>query len=149
MLAVALARKNSMSVLEAKRHINQIRRIPELVEQTLLLNPDMSGLASMFQEFTAMDFLGRQYMYPIALEGALKLKELAYCDSHAYPSGEIKHGPLATVAAARYYFFLAPQEGLRDKNISNIKEIRARHGNVILIKQKGQEFLDWIFLESW
>ena len=140
MLAVALGRKRDMNALEAKRYINQIRRIPELMEQALLLNDAMSRLGNVYHKSTSLDFLGRQYMYPIALEGALKLKELTYCDSHAYPSGEIKHGPLALVWRGRRHLFLAPQETLKDKNISNIKEIMSRNGDVFLLKQKGQEF---------
>ena len=83
MLAVALGRKNGMNELEAKRYINQIRRIPNLMEQALLLNEAMSRIGNIYHMSDSFDFLGRQYMYPIALEGALKLKELTYCDAHA------------------------------------------------------------------
>jgi glucosamine--fructose-6-phosphate aminotransferase (isomerizing) len=79
-------------------------------------------------------------MYPLAMEASLKLKELTYIDSHAYAAGELKHGPLATVYEGKPFFFLAPQESLKEKNISNMKEIKARGGNIILLKQKGQIF---------
>ena len=91
----------------------------------------------MSQEF---NFLGRQYTYPIALEGALKLKELSYLSCSAYPIGEMKHGPLATIRRGSRSFFIAPQADLRGKNISNAKEIRARGGRFFLITQRGLKF---------
>ena len=79
-------------------------------------------------------------MFPIALEGALKLKELSYINCHAYPSGEVKHGPLATMGGEKHVFFLAPQRSLKDKNLSNIKELRSRKTRIILMTQEGVEF---------
>ena len=141
MLAVLLGRKNKLSRTDSKRHIEQIRRIPELMERTLLLNPELRRLAAKYQLISsAIDFLGRQYLYPIALEGALKLKELSYLDSHAYAAGEIKHGPLATIQRNRLCFFLATQESLLEKNISNIKEIKSRGGKIVLVTQEKLDF---------
>ncbi|MAF25075.1 glutamine--fructose-6-phosphate transaminase (isomerizing) [bacterium] len=152
MLALSIGRKNKLSRIDSQKYIKQIRELPELMERTLLLNDEVRELALMQQVYeeygtstqlggsTAIDFLGRQYLYPVALEGALKLKELSYLDSHAYPAGEIKHGPLATVRRGRLCFFLATQESLFGKNESNLKEIKSRGGEVALISQEGLDF---------
>lgn len=140
MLAVSLGGRNILSKVRTKRYINEIKKLPQLIEQTLELNGVMEKLASQFQMSHVFDFLGRQYMYPIALEGALKLKELSYLNCHGYPAGEIKHGPLATVSGEKNLFFLAPQVSLRDKNESNIKELKCRGGRLILVTQKGTVF---------
>jgi len=148
MLAVQLGRHHNISPLESIGYIKQIRRIPELVEQTLEHRDEIRELAAKLQLYDVMDFLGRQYMYPIALEGALKLKEITYMDSHAYASGEIKHGPLALVRDGRAIFFLASQASLKDKNISNMKEIAARGADTYLVKQKSQEFPEDTYSEA-
>jgi glutamine---fructose-6-phosphate transaminase (isomerizing) len=140
MLSVAAGRKRNMSILQSCKYISEIKKIPNLINATLQLKSKIQRLASIFYQFDTIDFLGRQYMYPLAIEAALKLKELTYINSHAYASGELKHGPLATVCEGKPFFFLAPQESLRDKNISNMKEIKARGGSIILLKQKGQNF---------
>jgi glucosamine--fructose-6-phosphate aminotransferase (isomerizing) len=139
MLAVLLGRKNALSVMDAKRYISNIRKLPELVSQTIQdCNKQVKGLASRFSLKEKIDFLGRQYLYPIALEGALKAKELSYIHAHGYPAGEMKHGPLATVGGGSLCVFLATQESLRDKNISNMKELKARECHVVAVTQQGQ-----------
>ena len=139
MLAVLLGRKNALSAMDAKRYISSIRRLPELVHRTIQqCNDQMKKLSSSFHLFQNMDFLGRQYLYPIALEGALKTKELSYIQAHGYPAGEIKHGPLASIGSDSLCFFLATQDSLRDKNISNMKELKARECHVIAVTQQGQ-----------
>ena len=87
-------------------------------------------------------FLGRQLMYPIAIEGALKLKELAYIECHGYPAGELKHGPLAAVGYHATCMYLAPQKELFEKNVSTMKEIKARDSHIIAITQEGLDFPD-------
>ena len=140
MLSIAAGRKRNMSILQSCKYISEIKNIPNLINATLQLKSKIQRLASIFYQFDSIDFLGRQYMYPLAMEASLKLKELTYINSHAYAAGELKHGPLATVYEGKPFFFLAPQESLKEKNISNIKEIKARGGNIILLKQKGQNF---------
>jgi len=140
MLAVALGEKRHLNLVKTKKYINEIRKLPSLIEETLLLNSEIRGLAKKYVMSTDFNFLGRQYTYPIALEGSLKLKELSYLSCSAYPIGEMKHGPLATIKHGRRSFFIAPQADLRDKNISNAKEIKVRGGRIILITQKGLEF---------
>ena len=138
MLSVELGRKNALSAIDAKRYISNIRKLPELVSQTTQdCNEKVRALAGKFSLYTKIDFLGRQYLYPIALEGALKTKELSYIHAHGYPAGEMKHGPLATVGMGYLCFYLATQESLREKNISNMKELKARDCHVVAIAQQG------------
>ena len=140
MIAVLLGRKNALSAMDAKRYISNIRKLPELVSQTTQDCKDVvRALAGKFSLYTKIDFLGRQYLYPIALEGALKTKELSYIHAHGYPAGEMKHGPLATVGVGHLCFYLATQVSLRDKNISNMKELKARECTVVAVTQKGQD----------
>jgi len=140
MLAISLGSRGALSKTKEQKYINEIRKIPELIERVLLLSKKIKRLAGLYQLCHSFDFLGRQYMYPIAMEGALKLKELTYMNCSGYPSGEIKHGPLATVGNSSNCFFIVPQKGLRNKNISSIKEIKSRNGRVILITQEGVDF---------
>ena len=138
MLAIFIGRKHNLSRVQAKRYISQLRRLPSLVEKTLECSEEVRGLAIRYGEI--LSFLGRQLMYPIAIEGSLKLKELAYLDCHGYPAGEIKHGPLASIGHHSNVLYLAPQKELFDKNVSNMKELKARHSRVILITQEGLDF---------
>ena len=140
MLAIALGSKRHLNALRVKKYINEIRKLPALIEETLLLEEKMRGLSKRYSMSNEFNFLGRQYTYPIALEGALKLKELSYLSCSAYPIGEMKHGPLATIRHGARSFFIAPQADLKDKNISNAKEIKARGGRIFLITQRGLEF---------
>jgi glucosamine--fructose-6-phosphate aminotransferase (isomerizing) len=141
MLAISLARKNEMSALEAKKHIKFLRQLPDLISQTLLLSQKASySWALKHQLIEDLTFLGRQYMYPVALEGALKVRELTYIPTIGYTSGEMKHGPLASIDGRSHCVFLAPQKSLQDKNTLTMKEIKARGGKILLIKQRDQQF---------
>ena len=138
MLAVLLGRKNKLSAIEAKGYIKQLRYLPKLVEDTLQLSKNSTKKVAVATSLTpSCTFLGRQYMYPIAIEAALKLKELCYIPTHGYPTGELKHGPIAHMCPM--YFFVAPEKGMKDKNITAMKEIKSRRGRVALIKQRGQK----------
>ena len=140
MLAIAFGRKNNLSTLESKRYVQQLRFLPEQIENTLeMTKKATSRLAGLFQNIPSVCFLGRQYMYPMALEGALKLKELAYIQTIGYPSGEMKHGPIASVESRSPCFFIAPEESLKEKNILTMREIKSRKGTVVLFKQEGQK----------
>jgi glucosamine--fructose-6-phosphate aminotransferase (isomerizing) len=140
MLAILIGRKHKLNSIDSQRYIKQIRRLPNLIEKTLLLKDKIRKTAAGLQMQKAVDFLGRQYLYPIALEGALKLKELCYVDAHGYASGEIKHGPLAMIRRGRYCIYLGTQRLLLKKNISNLKEIKSRNGKIVLISQEGLNF---------
>ena len=137
MLSVLIGRQNSMTSVIASEYISSIKSLPSLIQKILEFRENIENKAQDFSSLSAVDFLGRQYLYPIALESSLKLKELAYIDSSAYPSGEIKHGPLAMVSGERGFVYFATQSDLLDKDISTMREIRARGGKIICVQHKG------------
>lgn len=148
MLAVLLGRKREMSLTDARSMILNIRGLPDLVEKAIKLSNDkVKMLADSCAELNNINVIGRQYMYPVALEGALKIKELCYIPSHGYAAGEIKHGPLAAIGEGSVCFFLATQETLRDKNVSNLMELKSRGCKLVVIKEECQqlpkESYDW------
>ena len=141
MLAIMLGRKNGLSQIHAKRYIKELKKLPKLVKQTIELSNDMCRkLGKVYYMYNAFTLLGKQYMYPTAIEGALKIKELTYAETHGYPAGEIKHGPLAAIGHGSFCFFLAPQEDMYEKNLANIEEIKARNTSIAVITQEGLEF---------
>ena len=140
MLAIYIGRKHNLSKVQAKRYISQLRKLPALVEKTLDVCTKCKTLSSKWAAMPSCKFLGRQLMYPIAIEGALKLKELAYVECHGYPAGELKHGPLAAVGYHAMCMYLAPQKELFEKNVSTMKEIKARDSHIIAITQEGLDF---------
>jgi len=145
MLSIMLGRKNGLSQLQAGKLIRKLKTLPKLVNETIkMTNDSVQRLASVNRMIKSAVLLGKQYMYPTAIEGALKLKELTYIETHGYPAGEIKHGPLAAIGHSSLCFFLAPQEDMYEKNISNIQEIKARDARVTVITQEGLEFSDKI-----
>ena len=141
MLAIMLGRKNGLSQTTAKKYIRQLKKLPKLVEQTIETSKDICRqLGKIFSGFNSFTLLGKQYMYPTAIEGALKIKELTYAETHGYPAGEIKHGPLAAIGYHSFCFFLAPQEDMYEKNLSNIEEIKARETYIAVITTEGLKF---------
>lgn len=141
MLSIMLGRKNGLSALQAKKYIRELKKLPKLVNKTIKLTENVCrGLGKVYEMKTSFTLLGKQYMYPTAIEGALKIKELTYAETHGYPAGEIKHGPLAAIGHNSFCFFLAPQEDMYEKNLSNIEEIKARETHVAIITQEGLKF---------
>jgi glucosamine--fructose-6-phosphate aminotransferase (isomerizing) len=106
--------------------IKDLKNLPKLIEETLLIDNDIQAIASTFNEAKGSMFLGRGFSYPIALEGALKLKELSYVHAEGYPAGEMKHGPLALIEEGMPVVVLAPRDGYYKKTISNMQEVVAR-----------------------
>jgi glucosamine--fructose-6-phosphate aminotransferase (isomerizing) len=106
--------------------------VPRLIEQTLILDPVMRDLAEKFADKHHALFLGRGILHPIAMEGALKLKEISYIHAEAYPAGELKHGPLALVDDDMPVVAVAPNDNLIEKLKSNLMEVRARGGELII-----------------
>jgi glucosamine--fructose-6-phosphate aminotransferase (isomerizing) len=139
MLSILLGRKKALNVLEAQKYISELKKLPDLISETLHIDEQIKGLVRKWRMKHKFIFLGRQSMYPIALEAALKLKELTYLDSQGYAAGEFKHGPLALINEEPLCFYFAPQDELLEKNISNIQEIKSRKGHVIVIAQQDQE----------
>jgi glucosamine--fructose-6-phosphate aminotransferase (isomerizing) len=122
-----------------KEKIKELRNLPKLVEQTLLLDHEMQAISSTFNEAKGSMFLGRGFSYPIALEGALKLKELSYVHAEGYPAGEMKHGPLALIEEGMPVVVLAPRDNYYKKTISNMQEVIARGARVLLITNKSKD----------
>jgi len=125
--------------------IKDLKKLPKLVEQTLLTESKIQTVSSSFTDAKGSMFLGRGFSYPIALEGALKLKELAYVHAEGYPAGEMKHGPLALIEDGMPVVILAPRDNYYKKTISNMQEVIARGAKVLLITNKSK---DEVFSEN-
>lgn len=134
MLATALCQDERAHAL-----LKELQDLPELCEHVLKLAPKIEALAPLLAHKAHALFLGRGLFYPIALEGALKLKEISYIHAEAYPAGELKHGPLALVDKDMPVIALAPNDERLDKIKSNLQEVRARSGQLILITEKSTQ----------
>ena len=132
LLTVALARRRGLTVEDEKRLVDELHALPRQVEVVLSLSDAIKDMAAAFADKHHALFLGRGPFYPIALEGALKLKEISYIHAEAYPAGELKHGPLALVDADMPVICALPDDPLLDKVLSNLQEVRARGGELFL-----------------
>ena len=119
--------------------LKHLKELPKLVEQTLLTDTKIQTISNTFNEAKGSMFLGRGFSYPIALEGALKLKELSYIHAEGYPAGEMKHGPLALIEEGMPVVVLAPRDNYYKKTISNMQEVIARGAKVLLITNKSKD----------
>jgi len=133
LLILELARLNGVDKDEYAGYVADLHRLPELLNEALRLNDEFKALAGAFVDKNDALFLGRGSHYPIAMEGALKLKEISYIHAEAYAAGELKHGPLALVDAEMPVFAVAPNNILLEKLISNIEEVSARGGELYVI----------------
>ena len=124
---------------ELSEKLKDLKNLPKLVEQTLLTDNKIQSISSTFNEAKGSMFLGRGFSYPIALEGALKLKELSYIHAEGYPAGEMKHGPLALIEKGMPVVVLAPRDNYYKKTISNMQEVIARGAKVLLITNKSTD----------
>ena len=118
---------------ELRAHLADLRALPGLLNQTLAVSDECRRLAGWLSEAQDVLYLGRGPLYPVALEGALKLKELSYIHAEGYASGELKHGPIALIDRNVPVVVVAPRDALFDKTVSNMQEVMARHGQVLLI----------------
>ncbi|MEE8528074.1 MAG: glutamine--fructose-6-phosphate transaminase (isomerizing) [Gammaproteobacteria bacterium] len=130
LLAVSLARHRGVDQADEARLVENLSAVPALLEQSLAMNSRIRELAEQFADKHHALFLGRGIMHPIAMEGALKLKEISYIHAEAYPAGELKHGPLALVDADMPVITVAPNNELLEKLKSNLEEVRARGGRL-------------------
>ncbi|MCX7054304.1 MAG: glutamine--fructose-6-phosphate transaminase (isomerizing) [Proteobacteria bacterium] len=146
MLVVALAKFHSADAERERGLVQRLLGIPSLIEATLKLDPVIKELAKRFVDKHHALFLGRGPMYPIAMEGALKLKEISYIHAEAYPAGELKHGPLALVDADMPIITVAPNNDLLEKLKSNLQEVRARGGELYVFAdpESGMESSDGV-----
>ena len=136
LLTLALGRVNGMGEERLATAMDALRRLPVLSEQVLSLDEQIAGLATHFVERNHTLFLGRGPMFPIAMEGALKLKEISYIHAEAYPAGELKHGPLALVDQDMPVVAVAPRNDLLEKLKSNLQEVRARGGELYVFADR-------------
>jgi glucosamine--fructose-6-phosphate aminotransferase (isomerizing) len=137
LLVLKLAEFNGAAAEQMTTWINELGRLPEKMNQALALDQRIELLAEQFVEKHHALFLGRGSHYPIAMEGALKLKEISYIHAEAYPAGELKHGPLALVDHDMPVVAVAPNNALLQKLISNIEEVRARGGEMFVIADEN------------
>jgi glucosamine--fructose-6-phosphate aminotransferase (isomerizing) len=139
MLGLYLGRMRHLSSLQGARMIEELRAMPDAVRQALKCHDSVREIAERYFQVNNFLYLGRQYLYPVALEGALKLKEISYIHAEGYPAAEMKHGPIALVDENTPSVFLIPRGAVFDKVMSNLEEIKARGGPVIAIACDGDE----------
>src|SRR5438034_3553814 len=121
--------------------LTELNEIPELVEKALALNDHVQKIAEKFKDSRNCLFLGRGSSFPVALEGALKLKEISYIHAEGYPAAEMKHGPIALIDEEMPVVFIATKHSSYEKVISNIQEVKARKGKIIAIVTKGDNLV--------
>lgn len=138
LLALRLAKaKGTMSNSDYQRYLLELELIPEKVEEALKTDAITKEIASIYKDATNCLYLGRGYNFPVALEGALKLKEISYIHAEGYPAAEMKHGPIALIDEQMPVIVIAPNKGHYDKVVSNIQEIKSRSGKIIAVVTKG------------
>ncbi|MQP51346.1 MULTISPECIES: glutamine--fructose-6-phosphate transaminase (isomerizing) [unclassified Flavobacterium] len=138
LLALRLAKaKGTMPNSEYQRYLLELELIPEKVEEALQTNEVAKQIAEIYKDATNCLYLGRGYNFPVALEGALKLKEISYIHAEGYPAAEMKHGPIALIDEHMPVIVIAPNKGHYDKVVSNIQEIKSRSGKIIAVVTKG------------
>lgn len=144
MIALLLGRQRRLSFESGADIVKAMQELPELVDQTLKLSDQIAGIAHQYVKANNFLYLGRHYNYPVAMEGALKLKEISYIHAEGYPAAEMKHGPIALIDENMPVVVIAPKDALFDKVISNVREIKARGGKVIAISTADCHPLDEI-----
>jgi glucosamine--fructose-6-phosphate aminotransferase (isomerizing) len=140
MIALYLGRIRDLSFSDGVAIVNALKSAPDLVRKVLRQAPKIKEIAKSYSHYKDMIFLGRQSMFPIALEGALKLKEISYIHAESYPAGEMKHGPLALVSEDCPCVFVAPSGETFPKVVSNMQECKARKARILTIASESAEF---------
>lgn len=139
MLAIAFARTRRLSNTDGRQMIQELKRLPELAERTLEYCDHIAAIAEKYAHYNDYFYIGRGYMFPVALEGALKLKEISYIHAEGYHAAELKHGPIALLCDQVPVVAVAPMVPGRDKTISNMQECKARKSPVIAIATEGDD----------
>jgi len=138
LLALYMAQvRGTLSTAEVRGHIEQLLQLPQIIEQAIKASAATERIAEKFYNRTDFLFLGRGINYPVALEGALKLKEISYIHAEGYPAGEMKHGPIALIDERMPVVAIAPDDHVFEKMIGNVQEAKARGGSVIAITSDG------------
>jgi glucosamine--fructose-6-phosphate aminotransferase (isomerizing) len=144
LLAILLGRMNYLSTVKGMEYISELENIPSKVEKILALNKYIRNIADTIKDCKNALYLGRGINYPVAMEGALKLKEISYIHSEGYPAAEMKHGPIALIDENMPVIAIATKDPLYDKIYSNLQEVRARKGRLITIATEGDTELSKI-----
>lgn len=149
MIAIAIGQlRNTIDSKKAAEVAGAIKKLPEIITETLKLNEQIERLAPIYTYAHNFLYLGRGYNYPLALEGALKLKEISYIHAEGYPAAEMKHGPIALIDNELPTVFIAPADELHEKVVSNIQQVKARGGSVVAIVTQGdtviREMADYV-----
>ncbi|MGB1211315.1 MAG: SIS domain-containing protein, partial [Lacinutrix venerupis] len=138
LIALKLAKeKGTISKSEFQHHLQELELIPDKVEKALLQDEHIKKVAETYKDAKNCLYLGRGYNFPVALEGALKLKEISYIHAEGYPAAEMKHGPIALIDEQMPVFVIATKKGHYEKVVSNIEEIKSRSGKIIGIVTEG------------
>ena len=139
LITLLLARTRSMSAARGVEVVQELQSLPAKVNTILELREQIKKIAEIYHKSSNFLYLGRGYNFPVALEGALKLKEISYIHAEGYPAAEMKHGPIALIDENMPVVFIATRDSTYDKIVSNIEEVRARKGRVIVIATEGDE----------
>jgi glucosamine--fructose-6-phosphate aminotransferase (isomerizing) len=139
LLTILLGRRNYISSETGMRVLQELQALPGKIQRILDKSNEILRIAEVYQEHSNFLFLGRGYNYPIALEGALKLKEISYIHAEGYPAAEMKHGPIALIDANMPVVVLSTHDGSYEKIKGNVQEVRARHGKIISVVTEGDE----------
>ncbi|APA91788.1 glutamine--fructose-6-phosphate transaminase (isomerizing) [Myroides odoratimimus] len=140
LIALRLAKaKGTLPNSEYLKYLHELELVPERVEEALTQNEEILKISQVYKDSTNCLYLGRGYNYPVALEGALKLKEISYIHAEGYPAAEMKHGPIALIDEHMPVIVIAPNQDHYDKVVSNIQEIKARNGKIIAVVTKGDK----------
>ncbi|KUF37789.1 glutamine--fructose-6-phosphate transaminase (isomerizing) [Myroides marinus] len=140
LIALRLAKaKGTLPNSEYLKYLHELELVPERVEEALTQNDEIYKISEVYKDSTNCLYLGRGYNYPVALEGALKLKEISYIHAEGYPAAEMKHGPIALIDEHMPVIVIAPSQDHYDKVVSNIQEIKARNGKIIAVVTKGDK----------
>ncbi len=137
LFALYMGRRRGLSLEAGYRMVKALSALPNQVERVLELDGEIKALAEKYMDCRNFLYLGRGYQFPVALEGALKLKEVSYIHAEGYPAAEMKHGPIALIDDDMPVVALAPTDPIYAKVLSNIEEVRARQGRVIAIVTEG------------
>ena len=137
-LKIAIAKK-TLSNKDISKYIEEFRNLPSKIRDTLRSEDHITYIASIYQEAKNFLYLGRGSNFPVALEGALKLKEISYIHAEGYPAAEMKHGPIALIDENMPVVFIATKDNTYDKVVSNIEEIKSRKGKIIALASTGDE----------
>jgi glucosamine--fructose-6-phosphate aminotransferase (isomerizing) len=139
MLALYFGRLRHMSYEQGIAFINALEQLPELIRKALAVESTVRGIAERYRNANTFLYLGRQYNFPLALEGALKLKEISYIHAEGYPAAEMKHGPIALVDPLTPSVFLIPKDAVYEKVLLNLEETKARKGPIIALVSEGDD----------